>query len=217
MRLISVLLPIPIFFPFFSRSLSSFSFPFLLLVVANPYKMVFARAVVGLALIWCAGLQGVLAQCGPNYPCINEETLDFETSDCQSYHIFVVRGSDSSYPGHLGELIRLTCKGLNESCGYENVIYPANSSFSGPEMWCNSAATGASNGQAQIREYAEKCPDAKLMVFGFSQGGSVALDIVGGGGGPAFECVQADNGPLDRSEVPGSNSKSSNIPPQLRF
>lgn len=136
------------------------------------------------------------------------EVVALESSDCDEYHIFLARGSDSAYPGHQGNLVKLICDGLGDDCGYENIIYPANSSFAGEGMWCKSAGIGATNGQAQLRAYAEKCPESKLIVSGFSQGASVMLDILGGGGGPGFHCWdQPFNGPLSRSEVPGSNSE----------
>ena len=115
-------------------------------------------------------------------PCVGPEVVALETDECQKYHIFIARGSDSGYPGHQGPLVKLICDGLGGDCGYENIIYPANSSFAGDEAWCKSAHLGAVNGQRQMKEYAERCPDSKLMVTGFSQGASVALDILGGGG-----------------------------------
>ncbi|KAH7125625.1 Alpha/Beta hydrolase protein [Dendryphion nanum] len=138
-------------------------------------------------------------------PCYDPAVLNLETSSCGAYHIFVARGSDSPKPGHQGELIRLVCDGLNATCGYENIDYPANSSWAGKEAWCLSAAKGAKGGQQQMTDYARRCPDAKLILFGFSQGGSVGMDILGGGGGPVFECVQAENPPLNRTTIPGSN------------
>lgn len=40
--------------------------------------------------------------------------------------------------------------------------------------------------------------------MGFSQGGSVVLDILGGGGGELWGCVQEDNPRMDKSTAPGS-------------
>lgn len=151
-----------------------------------------------------------LAQCEAPVPCTDATLLALEESDCQKHHIFVARGSDSGYPGHNGVLIRTIC-GRLEDCGYENIVYPANSTAAGPDMWCKSAAIGARHAQEQLTSYSTRCPDSKLIVLGFSQGGSVALDALGGGGGTVFQCVQADNPSLDRTKTPGSNSTVSTI------
>ncbi|KAF2876754.1 Alpha/Beta hydrolase protein [Massariosphaeria phaeospora] len=133
------------------------------------------------------------------------DLLALETPDCHQYHIFVTRGSDSPYPGHQSDLVRLVCDGLGGDCGFENIIYPANSSYAGREAWCQSAASGAVAAQAQLTEYTDRCPSSKLILFGFSQGASVTLDYLGGGGGPVGKCIQDNNPPLDRLKAPGSN------------
>ncbi|PVH94572.1 carbohydrate esterase family 5 protein [Periconia macrospinosa] len=73
-------------------------------------------------------------------------------------------------------------------------------------MWCKSAYIGATHGQKQMREYAERCPDSKLILLGFSQGGSVGLDILGGGGGEeeVMGCHQNTTEPLDPETSPGN-------------
>jgi hypothetical protein len=72
-------------------------------------------------------------------------------------------------------------------------------------VWCDSAGKGAKSGQAQMKAYSEKCPDSKLIVLGYSQGGSVAQDMLGGGGGSVFACEQDMNPALDATSAPGSN------------
>lgn len=139
--------------------------------------------------------------------CTAPEILALETNNCTDYHIFVARGSDSAYPGHQGDLIRLTCDGIDGSCNYENIIYPANSSWSGDGVWCPSAEKGVKNGQDQMKSYAERCPESKLILFGYSQGASVVLDILGGGGGAIYDCVQEESSSLDSSSSPGSQGK----------
>ncbi|KAF2688938.1 carbohydrate esterase family 5 protein [Lentithecium fluviatile CBS 122367] len=152
----------------------------------------------------------ILAQCEAPVPCKDAELNRLNTTDCQTYHAFIARGSDSGYPGHLGGLIKLICHNFTSedsetTCGYENIVYPANSTAWGKDAWCKSATIGAEAGQAQMKAYAERCLDAKLIVLGFSQGGSVVLDVLGGGGGEVFECVQGDTPAMDRSTAPGSN------------
>jgi acetylxylan esterase len=132
--------------------------------------------------------------------CNTTEILAYQSSDCKPYHLFIVRGSDEPYPGRQGNISSQLCASLgNDQCGFESIEYPAKSTAWGKEEWCKSAGKGASDGQAQVKAYSQKCPDSKLMIFGYSQGGSVAQDILGGGGGHTFECDQATNPALDTS------------------
>ncbi|KAF2998531.1 hypothetical protein E8E13_004861 [Curvularia kusanoi] len=147
-------------------------------------------------------------RCDAPYPtvfCNTTEILAFESSDCSPYHVFISRGSDEPYPGRVGNLTSEICGQLGkDQCTFENVEYPAKSTAWGKEEWCKSASKGAANGQAQVKAYAEKCSDSKLILLGLSQGASVTLDILGGGGGPVFECTQDINEAFDRSTSPGS-------------
>jgi hypothetical protein len=136
----------------------------------------------------------------PNVYCNTTEILAFESYDCKPFHVFIVRGSDEPYPGRQGNVTQQICSKLGkDQCSYENIEYPAKSSAWGKEEWCKSAAKGAMNGQAQLAGYHKQCPDSKLILLGYSQGASVAQDVLGGGGGPAFECEQASNPALDSS------------------
>lgn len=153
-------------------------------------------------------------RCDAPYPesgvyCNTTEILAFQSSDCSPYHVFIVRGSDEPYPGRLGNVTSEICKEIgNGDCTFENVEYPAKSTAWGKTEWCKSAGKGAVNGQAQLKAYAEKCSDSKLILLGFSQGAAVTQDILGGGGGAVFECTQDTNPALDRSSSPGSQSTS---------
>ncbi|CAI6328842.1 unnamed protein product [Periconia digitata] len=155
----------------------------------------------------------ITANCEAPVPCQDESLNRLNTTECQTVHAFLARGSNSGFPGHLGPLIRSVCTNLTSgssdvTCGYENIDYPANSSRDGEGMWCKSAHIGATQGQKQMKEYSERCPDAKLVLLGFSQGGSVALDVLGGGGGEedgtVFGCIQESSPALNPKEVPGS-------------
>ncbi|KAJ4334394.1 hypothetical protein N0V95_009184 [Ascochyta clinopodiicola] len=142
----------------------------------------------------------------PNVYCNTTEILAYQSEDCTPYHIFVTRGSDEPYPGRLGNLTSEICKGIgNNDCSFESIEYPAKSTAWGVDEWCKSAGKGAANGQAQVKAYAEKCSDSKLILLGYSQGASVTQDILAGGGGPVFECTQDTNPALDRSTSPGVN------------
>ncbi|KAK5051550.1 hypothetical protein LTR84_003202 [Exophiala bonariae] len=126
--------------------------------------------------------------------------------DCNDIRIFSARGSDEPYPGRGGGMLGVLCSLFEEtgvSCDYEDVVYPANISFSG--IFCQSAHTGATAGQAQMTEYVQRCPDSRLVLTGYSQGGGVVGDILGGGGGFLFGCDQPPNPPLSRDTTPGSN------------
>ncbi|KAF2133882.1 carbohydrate esterase family 5 protein [Dothidotthia symphoricarpi CBS 119687] len=136
--------------------------------------------------------------------CPQNEVL--RTSDCQMYHHFLLRGSMSPYPGHVIETVAKVCSALNtpenpSACGYEDIEYAA---LNGGEKWCLSAHEGAINGAAQMRNYTSRCPESHLIVMGFSQGGSVALDILGGGGGPLWKCTQKNNTGMEIGSAPGS-------------
>ncbi|KAG9187185.1 acetylxylan esterase [Alternaria panax] len=143
----------------------------------------------------------------PSIYCNSTEILAYHSDDCKPFHVFITRGSDEPYPGRLGNLTSEICAAIGGSkdCGYEDVEYPAKSTAWGPDMWCGSASKGAKSGQAQMKAYSKKCPDSKLIVLGFSQGGSVAQDMLGGGGGAVFACEQDMNPALDATSAPGSN------------
>jgi acetylxylan esterase len=157
----------------------------------------------------------VLAVCTKLQDCPQFESL--KTSDCQPFHHFLARGSTSPYPGHVIETVGKVCAALNSegspnACGYEDITYWA---MNGGDRWCKSAHEGALNGAAQMRNYTQRCPDSHLILMGFSQGGSVALDVLGGGGGELWGCNQADNPKMDRTTAPGS--KSTHSCPDLRL
>ncbi|KAK6853677.1 acetylxylan esterase 2, partial [Apiospora arundinis] len=84
-------------------------------------------------------------------------------------------------------------------CGYEDIQYPA--TF---ENYCASAGAGVKNGIAQLTAYAKRCPSAKLVLTGYSQGGHVVGDILGGGGGNFQGCTQATTPALSPSSSPGN-------------
>lgn len=82
---------------------------------------------------------------------------------CQAVHIFIARGSEEPYPGRQGALATAICSGLT-SCGYEDIMYPA--TFT---SYCTSVQSGVTNGTAAITAYATRCPNAELVLTGYSQ------------------------------------------------
>jgi hypothetical protein len=113
--------------------------------------------------------------------------------DCTDIHIFLARGNGEPYPGQQGVLASDICTGVTGSCDYEDIVYHNAIGVS----YCVGSAEAAINGPKQIVEYNARCPDAKLVLSGYSQGGQVISDIMGGSGGKVFECTQKSNLPID--------------------
>ncbi|GKT85597.1 acetylxylan esterase precursor [Colletotrichum tofieldiae] len=121
-------------------------------------------------------------------------------SECRNVHIFLARGNNEPYPGRQGKLVTAICDGI-DSCDYEDIQFwnPLEAPY------CQSIEEGAANGTAQITAYNKRCPDAKLVVSGYSQGGHVVGDVLGGGGGTFFQdCKQKSNAGLDATKAPGN-------------
>jgi hypothetical protein len=129
--------------------------------------------------------------------------------DCSDIRVFSARGSDEPYPGRGGAMLGIMCQlfeATGVSCDYEDVVYPANISYSG--IYCQSANAGAYAGAGQMSGYIQRCPDSRIVMLGYSQGANVVEDILGGGGGYLFGCQQDANPALSRSTAPGSHSES---------
>jgi hypothetical protein len=170
------------------------------------------KTVLPSLLLVAAGIAAAQERCDAPYPnvyCNTTEIAKFQSDDCTPFHVFITRGSDEPYPGRLGNLTSQICDdiGGTKKCSYENIEYPAKSTAWGDEEWCKSAGKGAKAGQEQFKAYNEKCPDSKLILLGYSQGASVAQDILGGGGGPVFKCEQDENPAMDPTTGPGKNGK----------
>ena len=164
---------------------------------------------IALATLVCAST--ALAICTKLENCPQFEHL--KTNECQTYHHFLARGSTSPYPGHVIETVGKVCNALNtqespSACGYEDIEYWA---MNGGEKWCISSHEGALNGAEQLRNYTARCPDSHLIVMGFSQGGSVLLDVLGGGGGKLWGCNQEESPAMNITSAPGSKGASSTL------
>lgn len=122
---------------------------------------------------------------------------------CKDVHIFLAKGNNEPYPGRQGKLAGAICYGL-DSCDYEDIQYynPVEADY------CASVTEGAQNGLSQVTAYAARCPDAKLVLSGYSQGAQIVGDVLGGGGGVFFNnCTQPVNAALDPTTSPGNKSK----------
>lgn len=123
---------------------------------------------------------------------------------CADVHIFLSRGNNEPYPGRQGKLVEAICARLTQSCDYENFEFDNALSVE----YCSAVTAGVAAGKAQLTAYAERCPNSKLVVSGYSQGASVVGDLMAGGGGVFFhDCVQPNSAPLDRNSSPGKNSE----------
>jgi len=121
------------------------------------------------------------------------------SSQCDDVHVFIAKGNNEPYPGRQGVLVSAICKGV-ENCDYEDIQFynPKDSPY------CESVAEGASNGVAQITQYNARCPDTKLVVSGYSQGGQIVGDVLGGGGGVLFDgCQQPANAGISANSAAG--------------
>lgn len=126
------------------------------------------------------------------------------TSDCADLHLFLARGNNEPYPGRQSNLVEAVCDGLS-SCDYEDLIYSALYT----DLYCQSAYDGTIAGHTQMAAYANRCPDSKLVLGGYSQGAQIVTDILGGAGGVFFnDCVQPAIPAMSRDTAPGNMSES---------
>jgi acetylxylan esterase len=124
---------------------------------------------------------------------------------CNSVQIFIAVGHGETYPGLQLSIAKGVCQGLS-SCGWQEIPYRSRDTGN----YCVIAEEGIKNGVAALTKYVADCPDAKLVVTGWSQGGWLVGDILGGGGGPgkgaAAGCTQKDTPGLDPTTSPGNKS-----------
>lgn len=125
---------------------------------------------------------------------------------CHDVHVFTARGSYEGYSNSDNRqnnlIVPEVCKSRN-SCGYEDIVYPATIG----DDYCGSQTQGVNNGLNQLREYTSRCPNSKIVLTGFSQGAQVIGDILGSSGGPT---CNAGNGPLNPTQSPGNKSETDN-------
>ncbi|KAI2465965.1 carbohydrate esterase family 5 protein [Annulohypoxylon bovei var. microspora] len=119
---------------------------------------------------------------------------------CTDVHIFLSRGNNEPYPGRQSKLVTAICSGLS-SCDYEDIAFDNALEVN----YCTAVEAGRKAGVSQITAYNKKCPDAQLVVSGYSQGAHVVGDILGGGGGTFFQdCTTPSAAGLDPDSAPGN-------------
>ncbi|KAK7402690.1 hypothetical protein QQX98_011554 [Neonectria punicea] len=116
---------------------------------------------------------------------------------CTAVHVFLIRGTNEAYPGLQKVAADAIC--ADWDCSWSNVEYQA--VF---HDYCDSVEGGIANTLTAVTEYAERCPEAKIVLSGFSQGGQVVGDLLGGGGGKASSCTQEPNEGIDPNVFPGN-------------
>lgn len=121
------------------------------------------------------------------------------TTTCADVHIFLAKGNNEPYPGRQGKLVTAICDGLS-SCDYEDIVMDNMLN----DEYCGSVYQGATNGYAQINDYTSRCPDAQLVISGYSQGAHVVGDILGGGGGTFYNgCTEGETPQLSATSDAG--------------
>lgn len=101
----------------------------------------------------------------------------------QGVHIIAARGTgEKEGPGVSGELADRVIDRIRGS-EVDGLDYPA--TLTDPD-YLSSAKDGAEELREVVRQYAEDCPDTKIVVIGYSQGAQVATNTFCGGGGDGF-------------------------------
>lgn len=127
--------------------------------------MHFPRATLALGVIGAANAR-------PQELSIRQEL----NTTCDRIHYIVTRGTNEGYPGSLGSLVDILLAKFPNS-NYEDIVYPATQKTSTDSYW-----EGVANGTQQIKRYADKCADSKIVLMGYSQGALVVGDLLAGGG-----------------------------------
>ena len=123
--------------------------------------------------------------------------------DCSDVHIFLAKGWNEPYPGRQGKLAGAICYGL-PSCDYEDILFD---NAEGTD-YCKAVTQGKRNGLKAMKAYAARCPNAKLVLTGYSQGANVVGDMLGGGSGKFGDCFIQPSTALDPATSPGKQSES---------
>ncbi|KAF8151720.1 cutinase [Crassisporium funariophilum] len=100
-------------------------------------------------------------------------------SPCAAVHIIAARAS-TELPGAgiIGALVQQVQRNSRQTVSTSNVDYPA---LLAP--YASSSATGTAATKTLLTNQANRCPDQKIVLVGYSQGAHIIGDAVAGGGG----------------------------------
>jgi hypothetical protein len=100
-------------------------------------------------------------------------------SGCASVAIITARASgEAAGEGITGALVTQIVNSSAQTVSRASVSYPATLN-----NYANSSAQGVSALKTQLTNVVNSCPQAKVVLLGYSQGAHVVLDVLGGGGG----------------------------------
>ncbi|POS74075.1 cutinase [Diaporthe helianthi] len=96
---------------------------------------------------------------------------------CTDLHIFLARGWNEGYPGRQQHLVDAACNGV-ASCDYEDITFDATNA----NGFDAAVEEGRSSGVAQVQAYTQRCPDAKIVLSGYSEGAVVVNNVLADSG-----------------------------------
>ena len=98
------------------------------------------------------------------------------TSCATGVHMIVARGStEPQGEGVESSVVSAVSQSISGSDG-EGIVYPASLTD-----YTSSESQGVTAMTNDIKSYTQQCPDTKIALMGFSQGGQVVADVLGGG------------------------------------
>ena len=114
---------------------------------------------------------------------------DRQTTSCAPIHLLVARGS-TEQPGDGQQLQALARRIVQANPGsdQEAIDYPAALGQT-TAQYGQSVSTGTKAAQNQLTAYVNRCPNAKIVLIGYSQGAQIIGDALCGGD-------SAGNGPV---------------------
>ena len=106
---------------------------------------------------------------------------------CASVAIITARASgEAAGEGITGALVTQIVNSSNQTVSRASVSYPATLT-----NYASSSAQGVAALKTQLTNVVNSCPQAKVVLLGYSQGAHVVLDVLGGGGGGSLGATTA--------------------------